>query len=353
MIPCGRKDCHECQEAWRYGNYGRIRAGCEVLAARQRSLMFVTLTVQSRPGEDPAGLIDRLSDGFRRWQSNYVGRHHKGAQWFRVFEAGTRNGRPHVHLITDAQFPVVPAPRPGEPRHRWEARLTAEARAFQKAAVAAGLGPIMSVEVAKDTAGVAAYLAGYVAKNDRQLQRPDGRRLRLVGNSRGWPAARPDSTYRVGQVRPAEPDAQERPCPHCEKERQEAARLQEAAGTNEGYAQVRERNIRHWLRPSMLDAGLAETAEALYRAQKEINRAPAGAGGGPEPDPRIVGRIEGLKIRLRAVHQYEGSYKLLRAWRRAGYDIDALIQEAYDRDNMRPNGKNMRPMAVSNAGGGR
>lgn len=142
-------------------------------------------------------------------------------------------------------------------------------QAFQRAAVAAGLRRAMHVEVAHTSGGVAAYLAGYVAKNDRQPRRQDGSRLRPIGCSSDWPTARPGGTYRVGQVR-REPDGTEPvPCARCERERAEAALVWAAAGSGEWYDRMRERNVRHWLRPAVDDFGPAGTTERLYEVRKE------------------------------------------------------------------------------------
>ena len=35
--------------------------------------------------------------------------------------------------------------------------------------------------------------------------------------------------------------------------------------------------------------------------------------------------MEGLKIRLRAVHKYDGPMRLLWDWRRVNYDVDVLV----------------------------
>lgn len=243
--------------------------GVDALAAESVCLKFVTLTLKPEPRETGGSMIDRLSNALTTFNRNIIHRHYKGARWARVFEAGTWNGRPHMHMITDADFPVIPRLRPGETRLQWEARLTPEAREFQARAVKAGFGPIMSVEVAKSEAGVAAYLAGYVAKNDRQLQRPDGRKLRLVGFSKNWPHERKQDLYRIGQVWAAPGETEDKPCPDCRLELDDAAAEKARTGSNARYGQVRERNIRHWLRPSMPDPTMRDTVEAMFVAMQE------------------------------------------------------------------------------------
>lgn len=257
LFPCNSRECESCQAAWRFGNRCRIKQGAEALAPNQGALKFMTLTLARMPNDSMGGQIDRLSDAWRLLNRNVLLRRHKGCHWTRAFEAGTRNGRAHMHCVIDADIPVIPKLRPGEKLREWKARVEA-----------AGFGPIMSVEVANTPQGVADYLAGYVAKNDRQLQRPDGRRTRLMGYSRNWPATELAPLCRVGQVAPAPEGAAERTCPQCDRELREAAELRGAAGTNEGYRAMRERNIRHWLRVAALDPTRIGTVEALFEALK-------------------------------------------------------------------------------------
>ena len=264
LIPCGRKDCRECQEKWRWSVYCDIRHGCETLGANQARLVFGTFTLK---GDDPT--VERLSDAWRQFERNYLSRRCPGALTYRVFEAG---GRPHVHFVTTADLPVVPKVGRRERKAAWEARLTPEAREFQARVVGAGFGPILHAEVAHTSGGVAAYLAGYVSKGERRLTGAAGRRVRLTGCSRAWPRMRPGRTYRVGQVQRAPDGTPERPCPECEHEHQAAAEVRAATGSNDGYDAIRRRNVESWLRPALLDPSMRDTVQQLYEARKEYYR---------------------------------------------------------------------------------
>lgn len=96
---------------------------------------------------------------------------------------------------------------------------------------------------AHTSGGVAAYLAGYVSKGERQLTRTDGRSVRLIGCSRAWPRMRFGRTYRVGKVRRAEADAVEKAYPRCEYEHRETAEVRASTGSSEGYDAIRRRNV--------------------------------------------------------------------------------------------------------------
>ncbi|MBI1657213.1 MAG: hypothetical protein IS632_00325 [Thaumarchaeota archaeon] len=112
-----------------------------------------------------------------------------------------------------------------------------------------------------------------------------------------------------------------------------AARFQEDTGSPEMYDRERENNIRYWLRPADTDLGLAGMVARLHEARKSKNRA-ARRGDGPERCKSLALYADMLLARLRAVHKYEGSLRLLWDWRAVGYDMERLI------------GDNVRPAAV-------
>ena len=138
--------------------------------------------------------------------------------------------------------------------------------------VGAGFGPILYAEVAHTSGGVAAYLAGYVSKGERQLARVDGRKVRLIGCSAAWLRVWPDRTYRVGQVRRAPDGEAERACTESEHEHREAAEVKAATGSSDGYDAIRRRNVEAWLWPALLDPAMRDTVEQLYGARKEYCR---------------------------------------------------------------------------------
>lgn len=156
-----------------------MRYGAAKLERAGRPLQFVTLTLGRPPDgihESDAEMLDRLMRGWRKlvhgrwWRGNMA-----GAEYFRVVEARSVHGRPHIHLMVAAELPYVRAPKGGESLFSWRADLSTDGAGMVAALEAAGMGPICHVERLRGGgAGAATYLGGYLSKSEKQLKRPDG-----------------------------------------------------------------------------------------------------------------------------------------------------------------------------------
>lgn len=241
--PCKRRDCQACHDAWRYNFRWTVRHGVALIRADhhirpdlppdhpdQAGFMFGTFTIPDIPGvhETQEQLTDRLMAAWKRLEQNYLRRHHPGHHTIRVLEFGGENGRPHLHLITDAPIPyaedVSTTTEGGEKitmtKAEWEARLSPEAKAFQEALYSAGFRggktrPIYSADRVRTAGSAADYMSKYVSKDAKSIQRADGKRLRLTGHTRNWPTPDALSIYQHGSTRPAPETAELKPCPQC------------------------------------------------------------------------------------------------------------------------------------------
>lgn len=171
---CGR--CAGCLSRWR----GRVRARIAEGSSARSNLRFVTLTLDPEQVSYDAPLADLVSfimkawRGFRRnvlWKA--------GGAYYRVLEL-TKRGVPHIHLVTDAPFPVAPR---FDSLRAWRARLNPAARAMAARLNAYGFG-MYSCSLVRNRRAAGAYLGKYLAK-DKAL-RVDGRRVRVAEGSRDW-----------------------------------------------------------------------------------------------------------------------------------------------------------------------
>ena len=150
-LPCHKGTCQTCQAQWRMGVADKVREGASKLQVAGRTLMFVTLTL-GRPAdgaaETPEQMLDRLMAAWRRWrQGRWWADNMDGAEYFRVVEAGSQNGRPHVHLVVAGRLPYIRAPHDQESVAHWRADLTGPAaREMVHGIEVAGFGPLCYVE---------------------------------------------------------------------------------------------------------------------------------------------------------------------------------------------------------------
>lgn len=329
----------------------KVREGASKLQVAGRTLMFVTLTL-GRPAdgaaETPEQMLDRLMAAWRRWrQGRWWADNMDGAEYFRVVEAGSQNGRPHVHLVVAGRLPYIRAPHDQESVAHWRADLTGPAaREMVHGIEVAGFGPLCYVERLKGGggSGAATYLGGYLSKSEKRLVRPDGRTVRVAEGSRGWPVDVQDkTTYMAGGVA-VEPGGAPCECLRCGRER-------DAADVDKDWAAVRRRNVAWWWRHMDPNdgGGCGRMWIATYGRQthtrlpgppdrRHLVNADTGAGGGAggsgwtppldvaEAAARRRAAYDALgRIRRRG---YDGSVRLLRDMAAAGYDVEHLVAES-------------------------
>ena len=205
-VGCGKiNECDECLRVYRKKLIARILEG-----VRQHDTgryVFGTLTYPDNPC---------ICIAMARWKSLRRSLTARYGKWrfFRVVQMV--NGRhPHIHFASNADFlPLVDAaygrrrPGPGGQRNEavehWYDRQTPEAKAFINILRDHGFGLAHLEEAYRGGYGLGSYLAGYMAggrgekSKTKQLNRCDGRRVRVAEASRGWRQQDYEKQYLTG-----------------------------------------------------------------------------------------------------------------------------------------------------------
>lgn len=202
-VGCGKLDCVACSAQWRRQVRARIAHGASAFP----ELHFLTLTVQDlpdNPNETQLQMLDRLMTAWRGLRRHYLNRTYDSFPFYRVVESGSKNGCPHLHIVTPVPVPACDKASKYPTKRQWEASLTQYAREFQSALVSAGFGPIYHAERLRyGAAGAVSYLGKYLAKSEsKMLLRPDGRKVRAAESSRDFPSLRKRPSYLVGTIQP-------------------------------------------------------------------------------------------------------------------------------------------------------
>jgi hypothetical protein len=184
-LPCGKRTCVVCRPRWIGRAFRRLLDGVEW--ADPATLRVLTLTA---PGLDVLASSDDLLAFNRSWSRRWdqvrreLERAAPGMQFARVIELQKR-GAIHLHVIT-----------------RGADALTL--RRVRRFAVSAGFGPRIEWSVVRAPAGLARYLAGYLAKSRDVF--PPG--TRVLETSRRWSLADPEvaRARSDGVAGPVDPD---------------------------------------------------------------------------------------------------------------------------------------------------